>query len=195
MNTKSIKFIGIITVIALFATVVFGAAAFAQSSDTTSTFQQNVRQFAGRGGPNAERGERPPQIEGLREAVEVSIAETLGITVEELQASHEAGTRLPDLVEELGMDMADVEAAIESTKQTIVNQAVTDGTITAEQAEAILSHRGGPRRGGPGGPGAERGGPRNGGTFNQSSLRFNSGGHQGPGNGNTNAPAFGDSTL
>ncbi|HSH05723.1 MAG TPA: hypothetical protein VLL52_24615 [Anaerolineae bacterium] len=109
------------------------------------------------GGPegrNGRRGRGGPEGGGPgaglidMEAAEAAVANSLGISVDELQAAREAGTRLPELAAELGVDMADVEAAMETVKADAVAAAVADGTITAEQAERILAGDG---RGGPGG--------------------------------------------
>ena len=168
MNTKTFKLIGILTVIALFASMVVGTAAFAQGPSTEGTFEDSSGQVAP---PNENRGERPPKLEGMREAVDAAVAQVLGLSVEELEAAKEAGTRLPELAESLGVDMADVEAAKQAAKQAVVDQAVADGTITQEQAETILSHdgkRGCGERG--------RGGQRGNRTQNQESSGFSIGG-------------------
>ena len=67
-------------------------------------------------------------------------ADALGISVEELQAAHEGGQRLPELVEELGLDMDTVQANIQTGLQAAIAQAVTDGTLTQEEADAILAN-------------------------------------------------------
>lgn len=67
------------------------------------------------------------------------VAEALGITVEELEAAHADGQRLPELVDELGLDLDTVQADIQAGLTTTINQAVTDGTITQEQADAMLA--------------------------------------------------------
>ena len=54
--------------------------------------------------------------------MKAAIADALGITVEELEAAKEDGTRLSELAEELGVDMADVEAAVQEVKEDAVNQ-------------------------------------------------------------------------
>jgi uncharacterized protein (DUF433 family) len=94
------------------------------------------------------------------DAIKEAAADALGITVEELEAAHEEGTRLPDLAEELGVDLADVEAAVQAAREAAVQQAVQDGLITQEQADQILSGNGfrDGRRGGPGGFRGPRGG-------------------------------------
>ncbi|MCP4358973.1 MAG: hypothetical protein GY796_13215 [Chloroflexi bacterium] len=101
-----------------------------------------------------------------REEITAVIAETLGITVEELEAAHDEGKTLTDLAEEQGIEMETVQAAIQEAHEAAVLQAVEDGTITQEQADWMLEHgangRGGPRGNGGFGRGGHRGGPQGG---------------------------------
>lgn len=90
-----------------------------------------------------------------REVVAAAIADTLGISVEELQAAKEAGTSMEELAAENGVELEEIRAAIETVKAEAVQQAVEDGTITQEQADRILSSEG---RRGKGGFGGNRGG-------------------------------------
>ncbi|VAW30660.1 hypothetical protein MNBD_CHLOROFLEXI01-5184 [hydrothermal vent metagenome] len=118
-----------------------------------------------------------------REDAQAVIADTLGLTVEELSAAREVGTRLPELVEAQGGDMETVITAVTDARTAAINQAVADGTITQEQADLLLSQEG-PKFGGPRGHGGPRGGGQHG------------GGQFGPSNGNSNfapgnAPDFG----
>lgn len=83
------------------------------------------------------------------------MATALGITVEELQAAHADGTRLQDLISELGLEPAEVRAALQTAYQTAVDDAVAQGVVTQEQADQILS---GPGAGKPGMPFPGRGG-------------------------------------
>lgn len=106
-----------------------------------------------------------------RDDAQAVIAETLGLSVEELVAARDEGTRLPELAEEQGIDMETLMTAVDEARTAAFDQAVADGLLTQEQADLLLSQRG-PRFGGhgrPGGPGMH-GGPR--------------GGNFGPGNGN-----------
>ncbi|NIM93019.1 MAG: hypothetical protein GTO18_04820 [Anaerolineales bacterium] len=93
------------------------------------------------------------------------IAGALGMTVEEFRDSREAGKSLSELLDEKGLDAADVREAMKAAHEEAVQDAVRDGVITQEQADEILSGEfGGPlfggRRGfggrgeffGPGGP-------------------------------------------
>lgn len=84
------------------------------------------------------------------DTIKDAVARALGITVEELETAQEEGKRLNKLAEERGVDLADIEAAIQTTHEEMVRQAVADGTISQEQANQILS---GKFRGGHGGRG------------------------------------------
>ncbi|HSH04929.1 MAG TPA: hypothetical protein VLL52_20615 [Anaerolineae bacterium] len=99
-------------------------------------------------GDRAARGPRDGNTANIidRDILEETTANALGISVNDLQAAQDAGTRLPDLADELGVDITTVQAAVESAKTDMVNQALTDGLITTDQAEQILNG-GGPRGG------------------------------------------------
>ena len=132
-----------------------------------------------------DHGPRGPRGGGERlgifdqEAMQATLANALGITVEELEAYHEQGLRLPEIAETLGVELDAVQSSMEAAREAAIEQALQDGTITQAQADRMLSgegcgpgHQGGPRGGGPrgqGGPGHGQGG-------------------FGPGNGN--GPAF-----
>ena len=77
-----------------------------------------------------------------REDAQAVVAETLGLTVEELTAAHEDSTRLPDLAEEQGVDMETVVTAVSDARTAAIEQAVTDGLLTQEQADQLLSQNG-----------------------------------------------------
>ncbi len=115
------------------------------------------------------RGSRGPRLAtALRPYVEAAVADILGMSVEELQAAKEAGTRLPELLEAAGLTPEEFKAALEEATPGIVAQALEDGAITQEQADFILENglrrpkhpgRHGPK--GPGGRGPGGGGPQN----------------------------------
>ncbi|MCB0000256.1 MAG: hypothetical protein KDE56_31040 [Anaerolineales bacterium] len=152
---------------ALVALMVIGGAAvtFAQEGTTaTDGTTMQERPF----GPGGEDMNRPddglrdllPQIFD-RDEMEAVVAGALGITVDELNAAKEAGTHLPDLAEELGVDMQTVHDAVQAYQETAVADAVASGLITQEQADQILSHTG------HFGPGGHRGPGQRGGTQGQ----------------------------
>jgi lambda repressor-like predicted transcriptional regulator len=66
------------------------------------------------------------------------IANALGISLEELQAAREEGQRIPDLLDELGLEQADFEANLQTTWEEALQQAVDNGAITQEQADLLL---------------------------------------------------------
>ncbi|WP_420643570.1 hypothetical protein [Candidatus Leptofilum sp.] len=109
-----------------------------------------------------------PQEIFSRDDAQAVIAEALGLTVEELTAARDDGTRLPELAEEQGVDMETLMTAVSDARTAAIEAAVADGIITQEQADILLSHegRGFGRRGhGHGGHGGPRGGGPRGGSF------------------------------
>jgi hypothetical protein len=84
---------------------------------------------------------------------EEMLATGLGISTEELEAARQEGKSLPYFFGELGLDPADIKAAMQSAYEDAVQQAVDDGVITDSQAEQLQKYgfgsRGfGMRRGG-----------------------------------------------
>lgn len=98
---------------------------------------------------------------------EALTAQALGISVEELQAARDEGTRIPDLLDELGLTAEEFRTTLQAAHEAALQQAVEDGVITAEQAEALQNAPGRmPGFGGRGGRGGHPGGGR-GGAFPQ----------------------------
>ena len=86
-------------------------------------------------------------------------AKALGITVAELQADYNEGKPLSVIVYELKLDPATLRANMQTAYKDAIQQAVSDGVITQDQANQLQNERGfgfaGPRgRGDFGGPGA-----------------------------------------
>ncbi len=109
----------------------------------------------GRGPGDGGRGLRPgsPELEAA--------AKALDMTTDELTAALQSGSTLEQIAEEAGVDLADVQAAIQAAHATEMReriaQAVEDGTITQENADWLLEGLdkgfiGMPRGFGPGGP-------------------------------------------
>lgn len=67
------------------------------------------------------------------------MAEALGLSVDELQAALEDGKSLRDLMEEKGLDAAALHEAQQAAYEKAIQAAVSDGVITQEQADQILS--------------------------------------------------------
>ena len=110
----------------------------------------------GFGSPGGRRGGHGPRILD-RDIVSQTVADALGITVEELGAAHESGQTLTELADELGVDIADVEAAVQAAFEEALDQAVVDGLITTEQADQIRERMANGEGFGLGGPRGGRG--------------------------------------
>ena len=98
--------------------------------------------------------------QALKDAIDKNelAASVLGLTVEELEAAREDGTTRSELLEAAGLTQAEFVTAYEAAYQAAVDQAVADGIITQEQADALEDNPFGGRGGfGPGRGGAERG--------------------------------------
>lgn len=91
------------------------------------------------------------------------LADVLGMSVAELEEAQAAGQRLDEIVEAQGLTMEEARAAVQAAHEAAVQQAVSDGVITQEQADQFLSGEGrrgpgfGGRGRGPDGPGGPRG--------------------------------------
>ena len=160
MKNKMLIVIGGLLAALLVVGVVGATSAYAQSSDTPNVGLMNF----GRG-PGGGHGF------GLGDAELEAAANALGMTTDEVQSALQSGKTLQDLADEAGVDIADVQAAIQAVHVTEmrdrIQQAVDDGTITQENADWLLE---GLDKGFIGVPGAFNlgfGGPR--------------GGHGGPG--------------
>ena len=67
------------------------------------------------------------------------LADALGITVEELELAREEGIKLDELIDELGLDQETVRQDVQDATEAAIEQAVEDGLITEEEAEALLN--------------------------------------------------------
>lgn len=68
---------------------------------------------------------------------EALLAEALGISIDELQAAREEDKGLSTLMEELGLEAADVRENLQAAYQVAIQEAVDAGVITQEQADQI----------------------------------------------------------
>jgi hypothetical protein len=91
----------------------------------------------------AEQAELIKAGQALREYIDYQeiLGQALGIDAADLEAAREEGKTLPYLFGELGLEPADVQAALQSAYEDSVQQAVDDGVITSAQAE-LLQERG-----------------------------------------------------
>jgi hypothetical protein len=69
-------------------------------------------------------------------------AKVLGMTADEVSTALQGGSTLQDLADQAGVELADVQAAIQAAHATEmrdrITQAVADGTITQENADWLL---------------------------------------------------------
>ena len=101
---------------------------------------------------------------GLGDAELEAAAKVLGMTADEVSSALQSGKTLQYLATEKGVDIADVQAAIQAVHVTemraYITQAVEDGTMTQAQADWMLEGiNNGFMGGGAGGFGRGFGGP------------------------------------
>ena len=96
--------------------------------------------FGSEGGRPAWPG--PGRGPGFRnnETLNAAIAELLEMSVKDLEEAFAGGETIRTLVEESGLDMAEVQTALQAARAEMLQQAVADGSITQEQAERMLNH-------------------------------------------------------
>ncbi len=111
--------------------------------------------------------ERPPRVLQVERQISqlFVIADVFGMSLDELATYVEGGGTLADLAEEQGIEIEAIQEQLQAARQEAmierVNQAVVDGELTQEQADAIIAgiesgldldvfRRRGGRRGGPG---------------------------------------------
>jgi len=68
------------------------------------------------------------------------LAEVLGVTVEEVQTARTGGT-MATLIDGSGLEPVDLRTNMEAAYQAVLDQAVTDGVITQEQADLLPTGR------------------------------------------------------
>lgn len=124
----------IIGVLAVAIVAVLGLTAFSFAG-AKSGYDRTAWQAVAEPAPDDD-GERG----ALRPYVEEATAGILGITVEELQAAHEDGTRLAELIEAAGLKPETFKQAMEAALPDVVAQALEDGAITVDQANFILEN-------------------------------------------------------
>jgi len=153
----------------------------------TNTFAQgaNTTWMNGRGPGDGGHGF------GLGQPELEAAAKVLGMTADELSTALQSGSTLQDLADKAGVDIADVQAAIQAAHVTEmrdrITQAVSDGTITQANADWLFEGLDKGYIGAPGAFGPGFGGPRGGhGGFGPQGM-MNGNGLQGPAN--NNAPA------
>ncbi len=128
MKNKMLIVIGGLLAALLVVGIVGAASAYAQGPDTPGFgLMDNGR------GPGGGRGF------GLGDAELEAAAKVLGMTADEVSSALQEGKTLQDLADEAGVDIADVQAAIQAVHvaemRANIAQAVEDGTMTQEKAD------------------------------------------------------------
>jgi len=127
MKNKMSILIGGLLAALLVIGVIGATSAYAQSP--TNTFLHG-------GGPGGGRGFGLGQV-GLEAA-----AQALGMTTDEVSSALQSGKTLEELAEEAGVDLQDVQDAIQAAREeelrARIEQAVSDGTMTQEKADWLL---------------------------------------------------------
>lgn len=79
----------------------------------------------------------------MHDQIWAAMAETLGLTADELTAEIESGKTLIELGEAAGLSEEDLTAALAEAHNAAVNQALEDGLLSEEQAGQMLAHMAG----------------------------------------------------
>ncbi len=91
-----------------------------------------------------------------KEELKQVVADTLGVTVEEVEAARENGT-MQELIDASGVSAEELEAAVTAARDAMIDEALANGEITAEQAEQLKARDGSHKGEGPDGPGSREG--------------------------------------
>ena len=155
-------------ILAAVVVLVIGTAAFAQAETPEPPDGWEGKGGRGPGGWGGHGMMGPGDGTGeLHEYMIGSLASALGISVDELEARHEEGERMHEIVESLGLSQEEFFEAMSEARAEAMEQAYEDGLLTDEQYEFFLERieNMGQFGGGMGHHGGGRG-PRGGGGFN-----------------------------
>ncbi|MFQ5418732.1 MAG: hypothetical protein ACE5EY_00065 [Anaerolineae bacterium] len=134
---KFMKIAGIVAVLVTVVALVGATAVFAQGPVTPDNMP-GAGQMQGHGsgvGLN---------LMAVDEAdMHAAIADALGLTPEAFEAALADGQTPYTLAQELGIDFADIQAAMDAVHAAALEQAVSDGLITQEQADWMLGRQAG----------------------------------------------------
>jgi hypothetical protein len=128
------KLLGVAVLIGVVAALGISSVASAQSSVTPTPTAPTQQQGTPPGGPG---------LRGLHSEAELAAAaKALGMTTDELSAQLWGGKTLSALADEKGVDIADVQAAVQAAQmaetKTALQQAVTAGTLTQAKADWLI---------------------------------------------------------
>ncbi|MDH5507327.1 MAG: hypothetical protein OEZ02_08910 [Anaerolineae bacterium] len=96
----------------------------------------------GNGGFGPHGGQGDHEEGPLHELMQANLAEALGIPVEDLSARHEAGKSFIEIAASLGFDAEQARDLMLTARSKTLEQAVSEGLITQEQADQMYAHGG-----------------------------------------------------
>lgn len=107
-------------------------------------FQSSVADAVAEGLITQEQADLMLAMQALKSTIDrqALLAEALGMTVDELEAALAEGQSLWDLMFEKEISPSELQTKMQAAYEAAVQQAVADGVITQEQADAILSNGG-----------------------------------------------------
>lgn len=159
MNTKKIIVISVVTVLALL--VVGGGIAFAQSTQPSWGWGMGGYGSGMMGGYGTQNGTPAPGYGMMGNRVDMNamhqwmstagaqsmyttvlndLAETLGLTPDELNAELASGKTLTQIAEMQGISQEQLATTLETSMKAGLDKAVADGALTQAQADLMLSH-------------------------------------------------------
>ena len=149
MSSRLTRIAGIALVVAMLATT--GLASMAYAASPTAD-PENLPPVGGAGdvppGPSGDGLDNPGagwfargDFLMSRNDVKATIAEALGMTVEELQEAMEEQT-IAEIARDKSVHVADIELAFQSARQDTLQTAVEDGTLTQAQADLLTEKLG-----------------------------------------------------
>ena len=89
---------------------------------------------------NDRRGQQPQRDFNFNIGMPPTIAENLGITIEELRAELQSGKTFNEIIEEHGGDVELITQAVIDNAIEVINQAVADGQIDQPTADQLLAN-------------------------------------------------------
>ena len=139
-----------IVVIAIVAAVAALGAGYAFAQTTPPTPQWGYGMMGGASGAGMMGGVDVNAMHqwmstsgGMHNIVWGGLAETLGLTQDELNAELASGKTLTQIAEAKGVSQDELAAALETSAKAGLDKAVADGVLTQEQADSMLSNMGG----------------------------------------------------
>ena len=133
MNTKPILILTAATLVAGFA-----LAQQHQNRDAAPRGEPQGRMESA-APPYAHRAEAQLGAASLQGQVDGVVAETLGLTTDELHALKADGASIAQIAADRGVELAAVEAAYLAARQEAIDALLADGTITEIQAETMAA--------------------------------------------------------